>query len=127
MPSFTVSLYLEIYNEKIYDLLKPAPKNAWENVKTLLEEIRGRVVVKGLKHVQINNGKDAIESQSRSCNRTVAETALNSDSSRSHSIFTVTIFGFGQRPGKLSIIDLAGSERSDRTKSSGLRVRSWEN
>ena len=43
----------------------PAPKNAWEKRQALsLKEIRGRVV-KGLKHVQINNSKDAIESQSK--------------------------------------------------------------
>ena len=119
--------YLEIYNEKIYDLLEPAPKNAWERRRQLhLKEIRGRVVVKGLKHVQVHNSQKALELAKEGLqNRAVAETALNSDSSRSHSIFTISIFGFpGQkRPGKLSIVDLAGSERSDRTKSSGIRVR----
>jgi hypothetical protein len=119
--------YLEIYNEKIYDLLQPAPKNAWERRKILsLKEIRGRVVVKGLKHVQVQNSREALNlAQEGLQNRAVAETALNSDSSRSHSVFTISIFGFpGQKkPGKLSIVDLAGSERSDRTKSSGIRVR----
>ena len=59
-------------------------------------------------------------------NRKVASTAMNSDSSRSHSIFTIYIETAEQingeqriKAGKLNLVDLAGSERSGKTKATG--------
>ena len=123
----TVS-YLEIYNEKIYDLLAPPPKNSWETRKPLsLKEIRGRVVVQGLRKKIVSETSEALSTAEEGLqNRAVAETVLNSDSSRSHSIFTIYIHGLkgsSKRPGRYSIVDLAGSERSDRTKATGSRAR----
>lgn len=56
-------------------------------------------------------------------NRSIGETAMNKDSSRSHSIFTIYIESQitdekGNeriRAGKLNLVDLAGSERQSKT------------
>mmetsp|Transcript_9433 Transcript_9433/g.8181 ORF Transcript_9433/g.8181 Transcript_9433/m.8181 type:complete len:178 (+) Transcript_9433:651-1184(+) len=64
-------------------------------------------------------------------NRAVGETKMNRDSSRSHSIFTITVevsdFGpDGQnhiRVGKLNLVDLAGSERQSKTQATGDRFK----
>merc|ERR1719230_1087988 len=64
-------------------------------------------------------------------NRSVASTLMNSESSRSHSIFTITIETAetgpdGQphiRVGKLNLVDLAGSERQSKTGATGDRLK----
>jgi kinesin family protein 3/17 len=65
-------------------------------------------------------------------NRTVAATAMNAESSRSHSIFTVVVECQSQDPetgkdviraGKLNLVDLAGSERQKKTGASGALLR----
>lgn len=63
--------------------------------------------------------------------RMAAETLLNSDSSRSHAVFTITLWRkaddavseHGRHWAKLNIVDLAGSERGTRTKNTGARLR----
>jgi kinesin family protein 3/17 len=66
-------------------------------------------------------------------NRKVGETAMNKDSSRSHSIFTIYIEtaeevegGGGEqkfKAGKLNLVDLAGSERQSKTHATGYRLK----
>ena len=123
--SISVS-YLEIYNERIYDLFAEPPRNKWETRKVLgLKEVKGRVVVNGLKKLRVNNATEALQrAQEGLQNRAVAETSLNADSSRSHSIFTIYVHGLkgNKRPGRYSIVDLAGSERGDRTNARGSRA-----
>ncbi len=66
-----------------------------------------------------------------SANRHVGATAMNADSSRSHSIFTVRVEAAdtgpdGQqklRAGKLNLVDLAGSERQSKTQAVGDRLK----
>jgi kinesin family protein 3/17 len=64
-------------------------------------------------------------------NRKTGETAMNKDSSRSHSIFTIYIETAEEevksgkqkiRAGKLNLVDLAGSERQSKTQATGLRL-----
>lgn len=64
-------------------------------------------------------------------NRSVGETAMNKDSSRSHSIFTIYIeaskeIALGETKitaGKLNLVDLAGSERQSKTQATGDRLK----
>ena len=64
-------------------------------------------------------------------NRKTGETAMNKDSSRSHSIFTIYIETSEQGPtgetifkvGKLNLVDLAGSERQSKTHATGDRLK----
>ena len=63
-------------------------------------------------------------------NRKTGETAMNKDSSRSHSIFTIyvetaeTVQGEQSiKAGKLNLVDLAGSERQSKTQAKGDRLK----
>jgi len=120
--------YLEIYNEEIRDLLSEDPKKKLE----LKETPDKGVFVKDLQFEVVEN-RDQINRvlQKGTDNRTVAETLMNSVSSRSHSIFGVVIevnevddTGKNHfRAGKLNLVDLAGSERQSKTGSSGDRLK----
>jgi kinesin family protein 3/17 len=64
-------------------------------------------------------------------NRKTGETAMNKDSSRSHSIFTIYVEtseadADGEqriKAGKLNLVDLAGSERQSKTHATGVRLK----
>ena len=63
-------------------------------------------------------------------NRSVGETAMNKDSSRSHSIFSIYVEQSSQlagndriTAGKLNMVDLAGSERQSKTQATGDRLK----
>ena len=119
------SSYFEIYNEIIYDLLDPhnshAAKKGKNEKKTGLE-IKEHpalgVYVKGLQEIVVDNGEklqQVIDTGVGS--RTVASTQMNSDSSRSHSVLTITIHQKDSENetknifAKMNLVDLAGSER----------------
>jgi hypothetical protein len=119
--------FLELYNEEIRDLLA-------KNVKNKLE-IRERpdtgVFVKDLSAFMIQDAKELIQKLDFGReNRHKGETLMNRESSRSHSIFTVTVemseLIDGQnkiRVGKLNLVDLAGSERQSKTQATGERFK----
>lgn len=135
--------YLEIYNEMIFDLLADFSKDKMDIQKESLElkmDSKQRVGVRGLRDVTVSTYEQAMQilEQGRT-NRQVAETKLNTDSSRSHSIFTIKLCTVPkehvvpmkevqENPGKyvrytkLSVIDLAGSERAKRTNNQGARL-----
>ena len=115
---------LELYNEDIYDLLAPGPKS-----KLSLREHPGRgFFVKDLGTRDIKSAKECMAVLTAgSSNRTKGSTNMNKDSSRSHSIFSITIETSEKtdhenvliRKGKLNLVDLAGSERQSKTKVKG--------
>ncbi|PNH06269.1 Kinesin-II subunit [Tetrabaena socialis] len=121
--------YLEIYNEEVRDLLSKDPKSKLE----LKEHKEGGVYVKGLNAFVVKGVpelKNVLEVGRK--NRSVGATAMNQDSSRSHSIFTITIETIENtqaqpdghiRVGKLNLVDLAGSERQDKTGATGDRLK----
>lgn len=106
--------YLELYNEEIKDLSN-------KNSKKL--EIKERsdtgIYVKDLQSFLVQDSQDLCKKLAEGRdNRHVGETKMNRDSSRSHSIMTVTVemseVVDGQqrfRAGKLNLVDLAGSEK----------------
>ena len=111
--------YLEIYNEEIRDLLS---KNG--SSKLELKERDGTVYVKDLSTFVVKCPEDMLDVFNEGyLNRHVGATSMNQDSSRSHSIFTITIESSETgadgkshiRVGKLNIVDLAGSERQSKT------------
>ncbi|KAF9357105.1 hypothetical protein BGX34_009598 [Mortierella sp. NVP85] len=118
---FTVTVsYLEIYMEKIRDLLHPIN----DNLPIHEEKSRG-VYVKGLCEVYVSSVQEIHEVMRRGGNnRMVAYTNMNAESSRSHSIFVVTIaqknlVDGSVKSGKLYLVDLAGSEKVGKTGASG--------
>ncbi|EXJ82844.1 kinesin heavy chain [Capronia epimyces CBS 606.96] len=117
---YTVGIsYLEIYMERIRDLLNPVMDNLPIN-----EGPKGPYV-KGLREIYVNTVDEvytAMHLGQRS--RVTASTNMNLESSRSHSIFLVTInqkdVNTGsQKSGMLYLVDLAGSEKVGKTGASG--------
>lgn len=115
---------LELYNEEVYDLLASGPKS-----KLSLRQHPGRgFFVKGLSTRDIKSAKECMAVLTEgSQNRTKGCTNMNKDSSRSHSIFSITIETSEKsegdnvliRKGKLNLVDLAGSERQSKTGAKG--------
>ena len=112
--------YMEIYMEKIRDLL--APQN--DNLPVHEEKNRG-VYVKGLLEIYVSSVQEVFEVMRRGGNaRAVAATNMNQESSRSHSIFVITITQKNvetgsAKSGQLFLVDLAGSEKIGKTGASG--------
>ncbi|KAI5210086.1 kinesin-domain-containing protein [Aureobasidium subglaciale] len=112
--------YMEIYMERIRDLL--VPQN--DNLPIHEEKNRG-VYVKGLMEVYVSSVDEVYQILERGgMSRAVAATNMNQESSRSHSIFVITV---GQKnvetgsvkSGQLFLVDLAGSEKVGKTGASG--------
>ena len=120
--------YLEIYNEEVRDLLSKNPKNKLE----LHEKPDTGVYVKDLSYFAVKNVEEIREVMIiGGKNRSVGETNMNERSSRSHSLFTITLerseLGPDGKPhfrvGKLNMVDLAGSERIEKTGAQGDRLK----
>ncbi|KAK0546071.1 hypothetical protein OC845_004777 [Tilletia horrida] len=112
--------YMEIYMEKIRDLL--APQN--DNLQIHEEKSRG-VYVKGLSDFYVGGAADVYEIMRQGANaRVVSSTNMNAESSRSHSIFVISIQQRNTetgsaKTGNLYLVDLAGSEKVGKTGASG--------
>ncbi|PWN30366.1 kinesin-domain-containing protein [Jaminaea rosea] len=112
--------YMEIYMERIRDLL--APQN--DNLQIHEEKNKG-VYVKGLSDYYVGGQDDVYEIMRQGGNaRAVSSTNMNAESSRSHSIFLLTIQQKNtdtgsQKTGNLYLVDLAGSEKVGKTGASG--------
>ncbi|CAO3622231.1 unnamed protein product [Cunninghamella echinulata] len=118
---FTVKVsYMEIYMEKVRDLLNPSQDNL-----PIHEDKSKGVYVKGLLEVYVSSTEEVYEvMKSGGNNRVVAYTNMNAESSRSHSIVLVTITQKNldtgaAKSGKLYLVDLAGSEKVGKTGASG--------
>ncbi|KAF1832378.1 kinesin [Decorospora gaudefroyi] len=121
--------YLEIYNERVRDLLNPSNKGnlrVREHPSTgpYVEDL-AKLVVQSFPEIEnlMDEGNKA---------RTVAATNMNETSSRSHAVFTLTLTQkrhdvemkmSGERVAKISLVDLAGSERATSTGATGARLK----
>lgn len=121
--------YLEIYNERMFDLLCTLPGTIPTDpaLMTVTEDDDGYTRVKGLSVHQANSEEEALNLLFEGeTNRIIAQHALNKRSSRSHCIFTVYIESHSRVESntkyvtsKLNLVDLAGSERLGKTLSVG--------
>lgn len=118
--------YLEIYNEQVRDLLKPS------NTGLMIVEdpVKG-IFVADLSEYSIASPKEALSLiTAGNARRTMAATGANQFSSRSHAIIQVVVERKCAKKGltqtliqsKLSLIDLAGSERAAATENRGVRM-----
>ncbi|XP_015252636.1 PREDICTED: kinesin-like protein KIF13B isoform X6 [Cyprinodon variegatus] len=133
--SFTVEVsYMEIYNEKVRDLLDP--KGGRQTLKVREHKVLGPYV-DGLSRLAVASYKD-IESLMSEGNksRTVAATNMNEESSRSHAVFNIILTHTlkdlksgtsGEKVSRLSLVDLAGSERAAKTGAAGERLKEGSN
>ncbi|KAF2773343.1 kinesin-domain-containing protein [Teratosphaeria nubilosa] len=121
--------YLEIYNERVRDLLNPSTKG---NLKVREHPSTGpyvedlaKLVVRSFQEIEnlMDEGNKA---------RTVAATNMNETSSRSHAVFTLTLTQKRhdtetnmdtEKVAKISLVDLAGSERATSTGATGARLK----
>ena len=124
--------FLEIYNERVFDLLAPPPKSGAAAPALLVRENASRgVFVEDLTEQAVRTAGEAQELLGRGQNgRHVAATAMNRESSRSHSVFTIVIESSERRGGlvrsrlaNFHLIDLAGSERQKLTGATGERLK----
>ncbi|XP_072212982.1 kinesin-like protein KIF18B [Excalfactoria chinensis] len=122
--------YQEVYNEQIHDLLEPKGPLA------IREDPEKGVVVQGLSFHQPQSAEQLLEMLANgNRNRTQHPTDANATSSRSHAVFQIyvkqqdRVVGLAQdlRVAKMSLIDLAGSERASVTKTKGERLREGAN
>ncbi|CAG0907833.1 unnamed protein product, partial [Cyprideis torosa] len=120
--------YLEIYNEEIRDLLG---KDAKKKLNLHEHPDKGVHVPELTMHPVHNVDECEILMEKGWDNRSTGATLMNQDSSRSHSIFTITIEMMKKsggenehiRQGKLNLVDLAGSERQAKTGATGDRLK----
>lgn len=112
--------YMEIYMERIRDLL--SPEN--DNLPVHEDKQRG-VYVKNLSEFYVGNSAEVYEIMRQGGSaRAVSSTNMNAESSRSHSIFVMTIQARNtetgtQKTGSLFLVDLAGSEKISKTGATG--------
>lgn len=120
---------LEIYNEKVRDLLNPSKNKGGLRVR---QHPKKGFYADGLKTVPVSEYKDIEQRMDEGTkNRTVAATNMNATSSRAHTIVGVTFTQkrkneAGEETAKTSLInlvDLAGSERADSTGATGDRLK----
>nr|XP_020666131.1 chromosome-associated kinesin KIF4A [Pogona vitticeps] len=120
--------YLEIYNEDILDLLSPA-KDRTSQISIREDPKEGIKIVGLTEHVVTSARETVLCLEQGNNSRTVAATAMNTQSSRSHAIFTMSIEQKSKDDAntsfhcKLHLVDLAGSERQKKTKAEGDRLR----
>ncbi|XP_058803765.1 kinesin-like protein KIF23 [Phymastichus coffea] len=131
--------YVEIYNNSVYDLLEEDEvRGRTLQSKIVREDGNKNMYVHAVTELEVKSSDEAFEVFQRGQRRRrVAHTALNAESSRSHSVFTIRLV---QAPldsegeqvmqdkrvvcvSQLSLVDLAGSERTNRTKNTGQRLR----
>ncbi|KAJ3845075.1 kinesin 2 [Lentinula raphanica] len=142
--------YIELYNEELRDLLatelaapigsvqpmgmasKDAAKNAGSNIKIFDDANKRGVIIQGIEEVPVKSSADALALLTKgSERRQIAATKFNDHSSRSHSIFSLTVHTkeagvVGEdllRIGKLNMVDLAGSENIGRSGAENKRAR----
>ncbi|XP_035521467.1 kinesin-like protein KIF23 isoform X2 [Morone saxatilis] len=134
--------YIEIYNNYIYDLLEETQEDAIKpkppQSKILREDQNHNMYVAGCMEVEVKSAEEAFQVFWRGQKkRKVANTRLNRESSRSHSVLIIKL---AQAPldadgdnilqdksqvavSQLCLVDLAGSERTGRTGAEGTRIR----
>ncbi|KAL0220629.1 hypothetical protein RCL1_000483 [Eukaryota sp. TZLM3-RCL] len=119
--------YLEVYNETLKDLIHPENPGPLD----IREDSEKGIIVSNLS-VHYPNSADQVLGllQKGNSNRSQCPTDANATSSRSHAVLQIIIETTHKasgtmtckRVGKLSLIDLAGSERASRTKNQGSRL-----
>ncbi|NXI98365.1 KI18A protein, partial [Psophia crepitans] len=122
--------YLEVYNEQIHDLLVNSGPLA------VREDTQKGVVVQGLTLHQPKSAEEILQMLDYgNKNRTQHPTDVNASSSRSHAVFQIYLrqqdktasINQNVRIAKMSLIDLAGSERASATNAKGARFREGTN
>lgn len=148
--------FVEVYNNYIYDLLddsievntparsgmRSQQQPIMRASKTIREDANKRVYVLNVVEVEVKSADEAFDAFLKGVNRRkIGKTQMNAESSRSHSVFTIRLV---QAPldqngteilenkqyihvSQLSIVDLAGCERTTKTQATGSRLKEASN
>ena len=126
---FTVKIsMIEIYMEKIKDLLDPTKTN----LKIHEDKIKG-IYIQDVTEMYVGDDLEVYDIMATgNDNRAIGVTDMNKQSSRSHSIFIMTISqrnnsDFSTKTGKLFLVDLAGSEKVGKTNAKGQTLDEAKN
>lgn len=121
--------YLEVYKEQVKDLLNSDPVGSL-SIKVLHDPKTNKITMIGLREQVVNSPQQVMQFlQSGEALRHVGATNMNEQSSRAHTVFRVIIESKDREGGPrtpirqstLNMIDLAGSENSKMTGSTGIR------
>ncbi|XVE95183.1 hypothetical protein REPUB_Repub02eG0074500 [Reevesia pubescens] len=147
--------FIEIFKEEVFDLLDSNPaalskvEGAWASLARptapgrlpiqIRETVNGGITLAGVTEAEVRTKEEMASYLSRgSLTRATGSTNMNSQSSRSHAIFTITMeqkkiascpngvnddIGDDILCAKLHLVDLAGSERAKRTGADGMRFK----
>ncbi|GLU16082.1 hypothetical protein SLE2022_325320 [Rubroshorea leprosula] len=146
--------FIEIFKEEVFDLLDPnstalskaegaslvKPAAPGRVPIQIRETVNGGITLAGVTEAEVRTKEEMASYLSRgSLSRATGSTNMNSQSSRSHAIFTITMeqkriascqagvtnddIGEDILCAKLHLVDLAGSERAKRTGAAGLRLK----
>ncbi|KAG6597613.1 Kinesin-like protein KIN-12B, partial [Cucurbita argyrosperma subsp. sororia] len=120
--------FLEIYNEQITDLLDPNQRNL-----QIREDVKSGVYVENLTEECVSTMADVTQLLMKGLsNRRTGATSINSESSRSHTVFTCVVESRSKRmadglssfkTSRINLVDLAGSERQKLTGAAGERLK----
>ena len=119
---------MEIYNEKIRDLLNPDPKT---NNDLKVRTTPKGTYVEGCKQKAVRSYKAISDTMDAgTASRTVAATQMNATSSRAHTVMTISVKQIRKEDGRvkeissdMNLVDLAGSERAESTGATGDRLK----
>ncbi|CAL5984559.1 Kinesin-4 [Hexamita inflata] len=121
--------YLEVYNEQIRDLLSPQQQQV--QIKEILSNASCNKMIQittpQANHLQVQTAEEAISCfVNGGINRATAATKMNSQSSRSHALFTIYLEQIQNGSivkSKLNLVDLAGSERQSKAGAQGVQFK----
>lgn len=122
---------IELYNKQVVDLFEDLDNDRGRKRKEIREDMRGVSYVANAVEKEVKSADEAIELFNKGlARRTVAKTALNSESSRSHCVFNLKLVQVKKTfhddfddttlfASQLCLVDLAGSERAKRSHATG--------
>merc|ERR550537_1089483 len=122
---------MELWKDDLIDLLhsRAKPKEKAHQPLIIKKDAKGMVYVQNVTEVEVNSKAEMMEAMAEGLQqRHVAETKMNRESSRSHLVFSVVLTGVDESTGrvstgKMTLCDLAGSERVKKSEAEGEQLK----
>jgi phage tail sheath gpL-like len=128
--TYVVKVYMmELWKDDLIDLLHSRSKNKQHQPLIIKKDAKGMVYVQNVTEVEVSSKAEMMEAMAEGLQqRHVAETKMNRESSRSHLIFSVVLTGVDESTGrvstgKMTLCDLAGSERVKKSEAEGEQLK----
>merc|ERR1719421_401634 len=128
--TFVVKVYMmELWKDDLIDLLHSRSKEKVHQPLIIKKDAKGMVYVQNATEVAVNSKVEMMEAMAEGLQqRHTSETKMNRESSRSHLIFSVVLTGVDESTGrvstgKMTLCDLAGSERVKKSEAEGEQLK----